>query len=81
MVTRFVQLLFLKRMVSPNGHSGFLFSEDEPTALVQHAGGPCAVIAPMQAFILRYIITGNQTKSVRGDVVLQMIMIFVSFSD
>ncbi|XP_008550911.1 ubiquitin carboxyl-terminal hydrolase MINDY-3 homolog [Microplitis demolitor] len=32
---------------------GFIFSEDEPTALVQLEGGPCAVIAPVQAFIIK----------------------------
>ncbi|XP_034950258.1 ubiquitin carboxyl-terminal hydrolase MINDY-3 homolog [Chelonus insularis] len=32
---------------------GFLFSPDEPTALVQLEGGPCAVIAPVQAFIIK----------------------------
>ncbi|XP_011301480.1 protein FAM188A homolog [Fopius arisanus] len=32
---------------------GFQFSQDEPTALVQVEGGPCAVIAPVQAFILK----------------------------
>ncbi|KAI5713140.1 ubiquitin carboxyl-terminal hydrolase MINDY-3 homolog [Diaphorina citri] len=35
---------------------GFQFSLDEPTALVQYEGGPCAVLAPAQAFILKYII-------------------------
>ncbi|CAC5411326.1 MINDY3_4 [Mytilus coruscus] len=32
---------------------GFVFSEDEPTALVQFDGGPCAVIAPVQGYIIR----------------------------
>lgn len=32
---------------------GFVFSESESTALVQHEGGPCAVIAPVQAFLLK----------------------------
>jgi len=31
----------------------FAFSSKEPTALLQSAGGPCAVIAPIQAFILK----------------------------
>lgn len=35
---------------------GFAFSEDEPTALVQFAGGPCAVIAPVQAYLLKNMI-------------------------
>lgn len=36
---------------------GFMYSSDEPTALVQGEGGPCAVIAPVQAFILKFIIS------------------------
>jgi len=31
----------------------FTFSSKEPTALLQNAGGPCAVLAPIQAFILK----------------------------
>ncbi|XP_023336532.1 ubiquitin carboxyl-terminal hydrolase MINDY-3 isoform X1 [Eurytemora carolleeae] len=31
----------------------FQFFKNEPTALVQHAGGPCAVLAPLQAFIIK----------------------------
>lgn len=36
---------------------GFRFSADEPTALIQQEGGPCAVIAPVQAFILKTIVS------------------------
>jgi len=32
---------------------GFVFSNDERTALVQYEGGPCAVIAPIQAFVIK----------------------------
>uniref|UniRef100_F6S4C0 Ubiquitin carboxyl-terminal hydrolase MINDY n=1 Tax=Ciona intestinalis TaxID=7719 RepID=F6S4C0_CIOIN len=42
---------------------GFEWSPDEKCALVQHAGGPCAVIAPMQGFLLKNIlfkIDGNE---------------------
>ena len=35
---------------------GFYFSTDEPTALVQREGGPCAVIASVQAFILKQLL-------------------------
>ncbi|XP_017107446.2 ubiquitin carboxyl-terminal hydrolase MINDY-3 homolog isoform X2 [Drosophila bipectinata] len=35
---------------------GFEFSEFESTALVQKQGGPCAVIAPVQAYLLKIII-------------------------
>ena len=41
---------------------GFVFSEDEPTALVQQEGGPCAVIAPVQAFILKNVLFSNSSK-------------------
>lgn len=36
--------------------TGFEFSENEPSALVQRQGGPCAVIAPVQAFLLKTIL-------------------------
>ncbi|XP_070623512.1 ubiquitin carboxyl-terminal hydrolase MINDY-3 [Erythrolamprus reginae] len=36
---------------------GFMFSDAESTALEQFEGGPCAVIAPVQAFILKKIFT------------------------
>ncbi|KAF7232177.1 hypothetical protein EG68_12197 [Paragonimus skrjabini miyazakii] len=32
---------------------GFYFSSAEPTALIQDGGGPCAILAPVQAVILR----------------------------
>lgn len=32
---------------------GFQFSVDEKSALEQIEGGPCAVIAPLQAFIIK----------------------------
>ncbi|KAK0089689.1 hypothetical protein PV325_006112 [Microctonus aethiopoides] len=35
---------------------GFQFSTDEPTALVQLEGGPCAVIAPVQAYIIKNLL-------------------------
>ncbi|XP_043923438.1 ubiquitin carboxyl-terminal hydrolase MINDY-3 isoform X2 [Protopterus annectens] len=35
---------------------GFVFSEAEPSALEQFEGGPCAVIAPVQAFLLKNIL-------------------------
>lgn len=36
---------------------GFYFSKYEPTALVQTEGGPCAIIAPVQAFILKQLLS------------------------
>lgn len=35
---------------------GFEFSDVEPSALVQKQGGPCAVIAPVQAFLLKILL-------------------------
>lgn len=37
-----------KRWLQP-----FVFSSQEPIALVQDAGGPCAVLAPLQAFLVK----------------------------
>lgn len=36
---------------------GFSFSESEPSALVQRDGGPCCVIAPVQAYLLMILLT------------------------
>nr|XP_019530017.2 ubiquitin carboxyl-terminal hydrolase MINDY-3 homolog [Aedes albopictus] len=35
---------------------GFDFSAYEPSALVQHDGGPCCVIAPVQAYLLKILL-------------------------
>ena len=47
---------------------GFIFSTEEKTALIQTSGGPCAVIAPVQAFLLKNLINCyniQQFKEVR----------------
>uniref|UniRef100_A0A336MR08 carboxylesterase n=1 Tax=Culicoides sonorensis TaxID=179676 RepID=A0A336MR08_CULSO len=36
---------------------GFEFSEDEPAALRQRCGGPCGVLAPVQAYILKMLLS------------------------
>lgn len=36
--------------------AGFYFSESEKSALEQLEGGPCAVIAPVQAFIIKNLL-------------------------
>lgn len=36
---------------------GFEFSDCEPSALVQRQGGPCAVIAPVQAYLLKFLLS------------------------
>jgi len=59
---------------------GFYFSLDEPTALVQREGGPCAVIAPVQAFILKQlllesdVITWKTIKAEKCDQLLVKVM-------
>lgn len=45
--------------------AGFIFSEDERTALIQTSGGPCAVIAPVQAFLIKNLIASYQFTQLR----------------
>ncbi|XP_014348015.1 ubiquitin carboxyl-terminal hydrolase MINDY-3 isoform X2 [Latimeria chalumnae] len=60
-----VDLIWGKRRSGSSGLSdtvfrrwtqGFVFSESETSALEQFEGGPCAVIAPVQAFLLKNIL-------------------------
>uniref|UniRef100_A0A3Q2CT06 Ubiquitin carboxyl-terminal hydrolase MINDY n=1 Tax=Cyprinodon variegatus TaxID=28743 RepID=A0A3Q2CT06_CYPVA len=44
---------------------GFVFSEHEQTALKQFEGGPCAVIAPVQAFLLKNILFSRESSNWR----------------
>ncbi|XP_008194678.1 ubiquitin carboxyl-terminal hydrolase MINDY-3 homolog isoform X2 [Tribolium castaneum] len=44
---------------------GFYFSASEPTALEQAEGGPCAIIAPVQAFILKNLLLKYKDLSFR----------------
>ncbi|XP_044261466.1 ubiquitin carboxyl-terminal hydrolase MINDY-3 homolog isoform X1 [Tribolium madens] len=44
---------------------GFYFSTSEPTALEQAEGGPCAIIAPVQAFILKNLLLKYKDLSFR----------------
>ena len=40
-----------------NGQSlGFVFSDHEPSALVQFDGGPCSIIASVEAFLLKNLL-------------------------
>uniref|UniRef100_A0A8C0H7V5 Ubiquitin carboxyl-terminal hydrolase MINDY n=1 Tax=Chelonoidis abingdonii TaxID=106734 RepID=A0A8C0H7V5_CHEAB len=41
---------------------GFVYSESESTALEQFEGGPCAVIAPVQAFLLKKLFTCEKSS-------------------
>lgn len=40
---------------------GFTFSDDEPTALLQQDGGPCAVIVPVQAYLLKNLLFASDS--------------------
>uniref|UniRef100_A0A3Q0SA60 Ubiquitin carboxyl-terminal hydrolase MINDY n=1 Tax=Amphilophus citrinellus TaxID=61819 RepID=A0A3Q0SA60_AMPCI len=44
---------------------GFVFSENEHTALEQFEGGPCAVIAPVQAFLLKNVLFNRESSNWR----------------
>ncbi|KAK0145454.1 Ubiquitin carboxyl-terminal hydrolase MINDY-3 [Merluccius polli] len=44
---------------------GFLFSENEHSALEQFEGGPCAVIAPVQAFLLKNVLFNKDSPNWR----------------
>ncbi|XP_076869246.1 ubiquitin carboxyl-terminal hydrolase MINDY-3 isoform X2 [Brachyhypopomus gauderio] len=44
---------------------GFVFSETEHGALEQFEGGPCAVIAPVQAFLLKNILFNTESSNWR----------------
>ncbi|XP_032281477.1 ubiquitin carboxyl-terminal hydrolase MINDY-3 isoform X2 [Halichoerus grypus] len=44
---------------------GFVFSEAEGSALEQFEGGPCAVIAPVQAFLLKKLLFSSEKSSWR----------------
>ncbi|XP_073954426.1 ubiquitin carboxyl-terminal hydrolase MINDY-3 homolog [Choristoneura fumiferana] len=44
---------------------GFTFSADEPSALTQQEGGPCAAIAPVQGFLLKILLSETPGHSLR----------------
>lgn len=46
--------------------AGFYFSPHENTALIQAEGGPCAVIAPLQAFILKLLLAESDLSTWQG---------------
>ncbi|ESO13061.1 hypothetical protein HELRODRAFT_63809 [Helobdella robusta] len=45
-------------------NQGFVFSEHEPSALLQLDGGPCSIIASVQAYLLKNLLFGS-TDDVR----------------
>jgi len=58
-VTRLKQVVWgreLKEEVFERWSQGFIFSDDEAAALVQEGGGPCAVITPVQGFIVKHLL-------------------------
>ena len=56
----------LKEEVFERWSQGFHFSEDEPAALVQEGGGPCAVITPVQ------VLNDSVLKSLQNDNLLRI---------
>lgn len=42
-----------------------VFSDFEPSALVQFEGGPCAILAPVQAFLLKNLLQKKITEDWR----------------
>ncbi|KAH3706078.1 ubiquitin carboxyl-terminal hydrolase MINDY-3-like [Dreissena polymorpha] len=58
----------LKDEVFLRWSQGFIFSNYEPTALVQYEGGPCAVIAPVQAFVIKNALFCDQPTANLTDV-------------
>ncbi|KAK1895419.1 Ubiquitin carboxyl-terminal hydrolase MINDY-3 [Dissostichus eleginoides] len=44
---------------------GFVFCENEQTALEQFEGGPCAVLAPVQAFLFKNILFNRESSNWR----------------
>uniref|UniRef100_A0A0K8S6T2 Ubiquitin carboxyl-terminal hydrolase MINDY n=1 Tax=Lygus hesperus TaxID=30085 RepID=A0A0K8S6T2_LYGHE len=62
----------VKEEVFQRWKQGFKFSPDEPTALIQHEGGPCAVIAPVQAHILKSLINDCSPKTTNWTEIRQM---------
>ncbi|KOC59931.1 Protein FAM188A like protein [Habropoda laboriosa] len=67
----------IKQDVFKRWAQGFYFSPDEPTALIQAEGGPCAVIAPVQAFILKELLSEidiSTWKSINLDTCYQLLV-------
>lgn len=52
----------------------FIFSEKEPSALIQRDGGPCAVLAPIQAEILCLITNDTSFSSISSPIAFQAAM-------
>jgi hypothetical protein len=74
-LTRLLWGAFIKEDIFQRWNQGFVFSSDEPTALLQYDGGPCAVIVPIQGFFLKNLLfstpappdSWRQTNGARRD--------------
>ncbi|KAF2905796.1 hypothetical protein ILUMI_00391 [Ignelater luminosus] len=55
----------IKHEIFKRWSQGFYFSTNEKSALEQAEGGPCAIIAPMQAFILKKLLADYNGLSFR----------------
>lgn len=55
----------IKQDIFKRWSQGFYFSTNEKSALEQAEGGPCAIIAPIQAFILKKLLTDSNGMSFR----------------
>ncbi|XP_058954761.2 ubiquitin carboxyl-terminal hydrolase MINDY-3 [Pocillopora verrucosa] len=53
----------VKEEIFERWSQGFVFSTVEPSALIQEHGGPCAIIASVQAFILKNILFVEETPA------------------
>ncbi|XP_030830488.1 ubiquitin carboxyl-terminal hydrolase MINDY-3 [Strongylocentrotus purpuratus] len=56
----------LKEDVFLRWSQGFVFSDDEPMALLQYEGGPCAIIAPLQAFLVKNLLFSQESQCEEG---------------
>lgn len=62
--------------------TGFEFSDAEPSALLQKQGGPCGVIAPVQAFLLKILLMetpGYNISDVSLNFYILSIYLFLDF--
>lgn len=59
---------FSRRFIYLCGFLGFYFSTSEQSALEQTEGGPCAIIAPVEAFILKNLLLEYKDLSFREKV-------------
>ncbi|KAK5638082.1 hypothetical protein RI129_012377 [Pyrocoelia pectoralis] len=55
----------IKQEIFKRWSQGFYFSTNEKSALEQAEGGPCAIIAPIQAFILKKLLSDYNGMSFR----------------